>query len=197
MSNEFLKDFFGDESLSFEAFNSKLQEKNLKLADLSKGEYVDKKKYDDDVSTWQKKYNDTQKEYDDILNSLKNEEDDDTKEYNEFMKQFEDLKKTSNETAKELDLYKKKEAMRENGINNKRFMDLAMFELKDSQNFSEDIKKWAEDNKDLIAPKKDDKKNYRTNTKLGGNPDTEEIDDDKFMKSMLKGAGLKPEDLKN
>lgn len=197
MSNEFLKDFFGDESLSFEAFNSKLQEKNLKLADLSKGEYVDKKKYDDDVSTWQKKYNDTQKEYDNILNSLKNEEDEDTKEYNEFMKQFEDLKKTSNETAKELDLYKKKEAMRENGINNKRFMDLAMFELKDSQNFGEDIKKWAEDNKDLIAPKKDDKKNYRTNTKLGGNPDTEEIDDDKFMKSMLKGAGLKPEDLKN
>lgn len=199
MDNEFLKDVFGEDSLDYDTLSSKLQEKGIKLADLSTGKYVDKKKYDDDVASWQGKYNDAQSQYDEIMDALENAEDEETQEYNAFMKQFDELKKSSEATAKELDLYKKKETMRANGIDNQRFMDLAMFELRDSKDFEADIKKWAEDNKALITPPKaDDKKGgYRSNAKLGGNPDTDDGKDDAFMKGVMKGAGLKPEDLKD
>jgi signal transduction histidine kinase len=57
--NEFLKELFAEnEKLGFDELNKKLQEKGFKLADLSKGNYVDKKKYDDDIGSLNKKFND-------------------------------------------------------------------------------------------------------------------------------------------
>ena len=48
---DFLKELFGDEALTFEQLSSKVSEKGLKLADLSTGKYVDKKKYEDEVNS--------------------------------------------------------------------------------------------------------------------------------------------------
>jgi hypothetical protein len=48
---DFLKELFGDAALTFEQLQAKVAEKGLKLADLSTGNYVDKKKYDDAVET--------------------------------------------------------------------------------------------------------------------------------------------------
>ena len=47
---DFLKELFGDEALTFEQLSSKVTEKGLKLADLSTGNYVAKKKYEDEVN---------------------------------------------------------------------------------------------------------------------------------------------------
>lgn len=203
MLDELLKKIFGnDEKIDLKTFNDRLSKENgTKLVDLSKGEYVSKKKYDDEINALNKKYNDLDTEYKKVVNDIANDDDEDNKKYNDFVKQFNDLKASSEATAKELDLYKKKETMRNNGIDNKRFMDLALFELKDSKDFENDIKTWVADNKELITPKKSETETetkgslFKTNPKLNGNP-SENGENDTFMNAVIKGAGLKADDLK-
>lgn len=48
---DFLKEIFGEEALTFDDFASKVTGKGIKLADLATGNYVDKKKYEDAVTT--------------------------------------------------------------------------------------------------------------------------------------------------
>ena len=43
---EFLKELFGNESLTYEQLAAKVAEKKMKLADLSTGAYVGKDKYE-------------------------------------------------------------------------------------------------------------------------------------------------------
>lgn len=198
---ELFKSIFGDnESIDLKTFNDRLTKNGAKIVDISKGDYVSKKKYDDEVNSLTKKYNDLDTEYKKVVEDIANNEDEGDKKYNEFMKQFNDLKTTSEATAKELDLYKKKETMRNNGIENQRFMDLALFELRDSKDFDNDIKAWAETNKELITPKNaetepQNKSPFRTSPKLNGNP-SGDGEDDTFMSAVIKGAGLKEDDLK-
>ena len=47
---EFLKELFESGALDFDAFSKAITEKGIKLADLSKGDYVSKLKYDDDLN---------------------------------------------------------------------------------------------------------------------------------------------------
>lgn len=69
---DFLKDVFGEEALTFEQFTGKVTGKGLKLADLSTGGYVDKKKFDDAVSTKDTSIADLQKQLTERDNDLKN-----------------------------------------------------------------------------------------------------------------------------
>ena len=48
---DFLLELFGNEALTFDQLKAKVEAKGLKLADLSTGNYVAKKKYDDDVTS--------------------------------------------------------------------------------------------------------------------------------------------------
>ena len=50
---DFLKEVFGDGSLSWDEFSSAVTQKGFKLADLATGNYVSKKKYDDDLKARQ------------------------------------------------------------------------------------------------------------------------------------------------
>lgn len=47
---DFLKELFGDGQLDFETFKKLVTEKGMKLADLATGKYVDKRKYEDEIS---------------------------------------------------------------------------------------------------------------------------------------------------
>lgn len=47
---EFLKEVFGEGSLTWDQFSSAVSQKGFKLADLATGNYVSKKKYDDELS---------------------------------------------------------------------------------------------------------------------------------------------------
>lgn len=48
---EFLKDLFGEEALTYEQLSAKVSEKGFKVADLSTGNYVSRKKYEDEIGT--------------------------------------------------------------------------------------------------------------------------------------------------
>ena len=48
---DFLKEVFGVNSLTWEQFSEAVNQKGFKLADLATGNYVSKKKYDDDLKT--------------------------------------------------------------------------------------------------------------------------------------------------
>lgn len=48
---DFLKELFGEESLSFEQFSKAVGDKGYKLADLSTGNYVAKKKFEDEIAS--------------------------------------------------------------------------------------------------------------------------------------------------
>lgn len=50
---DFLKEVFGTESLSWDQFSAAVTQKGFKLADLATGNYVSKKKYDDDLKARQ------------------------------------------------------------------------------------------------------------------------------------------------
>ena len=47
---EFLKELFGDQALTYEQFAESIKTRGYKLADLSTGNYVDKRKYTDELS---------------------------------------------------------------------------------------------------------------------------------------------------
>ena len=64
---DFLKDLFSEEGLKFDDFVSKVNEKGYKLADLSKGSYVDKKKYDDDITSHNTKYSELERNTTNLL----------------------------------------------------------------------------------------------------------------------------------
>lgn len=59
---DFLKDLYGSEALTFEQLSAKVTEKGLKLADLSTGNYVAKKKYEDEISAKETSINDLQEQ---------------------------------------------------------------------------------------------------------------------------------------
>ena len=59
---ELLKELFGEESLTYEQFSSKVVEKGYKLADLKSGKYVDKKKYEDEVNAKESSIKDLQEQ---------------------------------------------------------------------------------------------------------------------------------------
>lgn len=48
---DFLKELFGEEALTFDQLSAKVTERGFKIADLSTGNYVAKKKYTDDIAS--------------------------------------------------------------------------------------------------------------------------------------------------
>lgn len=92
---EDLKELFGENSLSYDDFSKAIEEKGIKLANLSSGGYIAKSKYDDDVKKakaldWKKKYEDLEKsiEGDDGINAkLKNI----TTERDDYKSKYEDI----------------------------------------------------------------------------------------------------------
>lgn len=103
---EELKELFGENSLSYDDFSKAIEEKGMKLANLSAGGYIAKSKYDDDVKKakaldYKKKYEDLEKsiEGDDGINAkLKNittERDDYKSKYEELNSRYSILDATT------------------------------------------------------------------------------------------------------
>ena len=184
---EELKDLFGENGIKYDDFIQKVNEKGIKLADLSKGEYVSKKKYDDDLATANNSSADWQTKYNDLNNSIKSNDDTFQKKYDNLMYDYNNLKSETEKLDNSNKEYKRKEIVRENGINNDRLINLALFELKDSQDFEKDIKDWAKNNKSLLGGSK--------SFKMNGNPNTDDENNDPFLKSFYKSAGVDEKDL--
>lgn len=184
---EELKDLFGEDGIKYDDFIQKVNAKGIKLADLSKGEYVSKKKYDDDLATANNSSADWQTKYNDLNNSIKSNDDTFQKKYDNLMNDYNNLKSEKEKLDNSNKEYKRKEIVRENGINNDRLINLALFELKDSQDFEKDIKDWAKNNKSLLGGSK--------SFKMNGNPNTDGEENDPFLKSFYKSAGVDEKDL--
>lgn len=90
-----LKELFGENSLSYDDFSKAIEEKGMKLANLSAGGYIAKSKYDDDMKKaknldYKKKYEDLEASIqgDDGINAkLKNI----TTERDDYKSKYEDL----------------------------------------------------------------------------------------------------------
>ena len=70
--DEELKDLFGENSLSYDDFSKAIEEKGMKLANLSAGGYVAKSKYDDDLK--KAKNLDYKKKYEDLEASIQGDD---------------------------------------------------------------------------------------------------------------------------
>lgn len=101
-----LQELFGENTLSYEDFTKALEEKGMKLANLSSGAYVAKTKYDDDVKKakgldYKKKFEDLQAsiEGDDGVNAklqnITTERDDYKSKYEELNKNYSVLEATN------------------------------------------------------------------------------------------------------
>ena len=69
---EELKELFGENTLSYEDFSKAIEEKGMKLANLSAGGYIAKTKYDDDVK--KAKNLDYKKKYEDLEASIQGDD---------------------------------------------------------------------------------------------------------------------------
>ena len=69
---EDLKELFGENSLSYDDFSKAVEEKGMKLANLSAGGYIAKTKYDDDVK--KAKNLDYKKKYEDLEASIQGDD---------------------------------------------------------------------------------------------------------------------------
>lgn len=186
---DFLKDLFGNEGLSYEDFEKKVNEKGYKIADLSSGKYVDKKKYDDDIASANNKSTDWETKYNQLNDSIKSNDDSFQKKYDDLLNNFNTLKGEKDNLIKENSDYKRKDVIRSIGINNDRLVNLALFELKDSEDFEKDAQEWAKTNKSLIG-------GGSKSFKMNGNPNEEGSEDDKFLNAFYKAAGVEEKDLK-
>lgn len=187
---EFLKELFGEEGINYDEFAKKVNDKGYKIVDLSKGEYVAKKKYEDDLATANSKISEWEGKYNSLNESVKSNDVDFQKKYDELKNSFDVLTSEKEKLSQENGNYKRKDIVRNAGITNDRLVDLALFELKDSQNFEEDIKGWAKDNKALLS-------GGNKSFKMNGNPNTEASEDDKFFNAMYKAAGVEAKDMKS
>ena len=185
---EELKDLFTDDGLKYEDFVNKLNEKGIKLVDLSKGQYVAKKKYDDDLASANNQAADWQTKFNNLNDSIKSNDNTFQKKYDELVNDYNKLKTEKEKIDNDNKKYQRKESIRNAGITNDRLVNLALFELKDSEDFDKDIKDWAKNNKSLIGGNK--------SFKMSGNPtDTEDGENDPFLKSFYKSAGVDEKDL--
>lgn len=180
---EFLKDLFGEEGISYADFEKKVNEKGYKIADLSKGDYVSKKKYDDDLLSANNKSADWETKYNQLNESIKSNDDTFQKKYDDLLNNFNTLKTEKDNLIKENTDYKRKDVVRSTGITNDRLINLALFELKDSQDFEKDAQNWAKNNKSLIN-------GGAKSFKMNGNPNEEASEDDKFLNAFYKSAGV-------
>lgn len=185
---EELKDLFTDDGLKYEDFVNKLNEKGIKLVDLSKGQYVAKKKYDDDLASANNQAADWQTKFNNLNDSIKSNDNTFQKKYDDLVNDYNNLKTEKEKIDNDNKTYQRKESIRNAGITNDRLVNLALFELKDSEDFDKDIKDWAKNNKSLIGGNK--------SFKMSGNPtDTEDGENDPFLKSFYKSAGVDEKDL--
>ena len=172
---EELKDLFTDDGLKYEDFVNKLNEKGIKLVDLSKGQYVAKKKYDDDLASANNQAADWQTKFNNLNDSIKSNDNTFQKKYDDLVNDYNNLKTEKEKIDNDNKTYQRKESIRNAGITNDRLVNLALFELKDSEDFDKDIKDWAKNNKSLIGGNK--------SFKMSGNPtDTEDGENDTFLK---------------
>lgn len=185
---EELKDLFTEDGLKYDDFVNKLNEKGIKLVDLSKGQYVAKKKYDDDLASANNQAADWQTKFNNLNDSIKSNDNTFQKKYDDLVNDYNNLKTEKEKIDNDNKTYQRKESIRNAGITNDRLVNLALFELKDSEDFDKDIKDWAKNNKSLIGGNK--------SFKMSGNPtDTEDGENDPFLKSFYKSAGVDEKDL--
>lgn len=185
---EELKDLFTEDGLKYDDFVNKLNEKGIKLVDLSKGQYVAKKKYDDDLASANNQAADWQTKFNNLNDSIKSNDNTFQKKYDDLVNDYNNLKTEKEKIDNDNKTYQRKESIRNAGITNDRLINLALFELKDSEDFDKDIKDWAKNNKSLIGGNK--------SFKMSGNPtDTEDGENDPFLKSFYKSAGVDEKDL--
>lgn len=130
MAVEFLKDCFENEE-DYKKFASKVDEKGIKIADLSTGEYVAKKKFDDkanELQTLQTKYNELEKN---------NKPDEVTaKKIQDLEKELGDYKTKYNTLESQHNHYLNRETVINNGFK-KEFADFVVSEI--SKNVSDNV----------------------------------------------------------
>lgn len=127
---EFLKECF-DNDEAFKKFEEKVDEKGIKIADLSVGDYVAKKKYDDKVS----EYNNLQTKYTELEKNVQTDEVSKNK-INELEKQLGEYKNNYETLDKEHKHYMNRDKVISNGFK-KEFADFVVSEI--NKNVSETI----------------------------------------------------------
>ncbi len=176
---EFLKDCFDNED-SFKAFTDKVEEKGLKITEISAGDYVSKNKFNDET----KKYKDMKQKYEELQKSIENDEGS-KKQYEDLEKTYKDLEQKYTELENEHDRITKRMAITKGGIKEE-FADFVYSEIK---------KKVNEDTDFDTAFKTFKKENPQYNTEAtkprqGVNPDltgTATDNTNKFMNDLIRG----------
>ncbi len=178
---EFLKDCFENED-SFKAFTSKVEEKGLKVAEISGGEYVSKNKFNDET----KKYNDMKAKYDELQKSIANDEGS-KKQLENMEKTYKELEQKYNNLESEHDRITKRIALTKGGIKEE-FADFVYSEIKkkvnDTTDFDTAFKEFKKDNPQYNTE--------ATKPRQGVNPDlkgTSTDNNNNIMNNIIRGIG--------
>jgi predicted nucleic acid-binding Zn-ribbon protein len=177
---DFLKDCFENED-SFKAFTDKVEEKGLKITEISAGDYVSKNKFNDET----KKYKEMKAKYEELQKSIENDEGS-KKQLEDMEKTYKELEKKYTDLESEHDRITKRMALTKGGIKEE-FADFVYSEIK---------KKVNEDTDFDTAFKNFKKENPQYNTEAtkprqGVNPNltgtATENNNNKFMNDLIRG----------
>lgn len=183
MKLEFLKDCF-DNDEAFKKFEEKVDEKGIKIADLSAGEYVAKKKFDDKVTelnALQTKYTELEKnaQTDDIS---KNKISDLEKELGEYKSKYETLDKDHKH-------HLNRETVISNGFK-KEFADFVVSEISknvsDTIDFETAMKGYKAKNPQFTEAEKRVVIKQNAMPNMNGNNDGKQNNND-FMNALIRG----------
>lgn len=181
---ELLKKIFADKTLTYDELISALAAEKVKLADLSKGDYVDKLKYE----KLAKKVEEAETKYNELAANA-NGDDNLKKQIEDLTKKIQAAETEKGQYSSKVKELSRKEIIRNAGINGE-FIDLANFKFRDVEDdaeFTEKVSTYAKENSKLWTD------SIATAPKLGGQP-TAEVDsvESKFMER----AGLSAADVK-
>lgn len=140
---EILKNIFADKTLTYDEFVDAIATEKVKLADLSKGDYVDKMKYE----KLAKKVEDAEAKYNELAANA-NGDDSLKKQIEDLNKALQEAQKSSGDYSAKVKELSRREIVRNAGIQGE-FIDLANFKFRDIEDdaeFADKISTYAKDN---------------------------------------------------
>lgn len=145
---ELLKKIFADKTLTYEDFVNAMAAEKVKLADLSKGDYVDKLKYE----KLAKKVEEAETKYNELAANA-NGDDNLKKQIEDLTKKIQAAETEKGQYSSKVKELSRKEIIRNAGINGE-FIDLANFKFRDVEDdadFTEKVSTYAKENAKLWA----------------------------------------------
>ena len=186
---DFLKDLFEDKPLTLDDFQKRVEEKGLKLADLSSGKYVDQEKFKAEVGKVKNEYSTLKQKYESLAGAVDGD-DGLKKQIESLQSEKTEFETKYSEAERKLNHMQNSQKVVKSGVSAE-MADFVTYEVAKQANESVDfdtaLKKFIDKNPQYVA----EQKRVRTAPRLGGGESTGNNANSRMNEALLKASGRK------